>query len=124
MEVLQVVHIQYMSTFVLQLRMSLDIFHSITNISLLIACLLHVNYWSHARHVDCGKFLFSITMLTLKNSLKPASQSNNFTGKMLSFLIKNWGYLRIFVLTWTPLLLHTTNDNQLMIINQSIDEKK
>ncbi len=28
--------------FVLQLRMSLDIFHSITNISLLIACLLHV----------------------------------------------------------------------------------
>jgi hypothetical protein len=65
-QVLQVVHIQYMSTFVLQLRLSLDIFHSITNTSLHIACLLHVNYWSHARDVDCGKILFSITMLTLK----------------------------------------------------------
>jgi hypothetical protein len=66
LQVLQVVHIQYMSTLVLQLRMLLDIFQAILNISLLIACLLHVNYWSHARDVDCGKISFFITMLSLK----------------------------------------------------------
>ncbi len=85
MQVLQVVHIQYMSTFVLQLRMLLDIFHSITNTSLLIACLLTVNYWSHARDVDCGKVLFSITMPTLE-CLAPFVLSTNLLLRLWEIL--------------------------------------